>query len=227
MIKIDLISKSYNGHAVLQDIHLAFQKGEVHGVVGRNGAGKTTLFKCMSGLEDFKGTIEYDGGILKNQVGYLPTIPYFLSYMTGYEYLVLLCNARAVSKKDIRLNNIFELPLDKYAEIYSTGMQKKLAITGLLLQKNEIFILDEPFNGVDISSNLMIQEILIGLKAFGKTVIISSHIFSTLYDSCDFLHYLKEGKLKYSLPKGSFETIEADMRIEGIGDTKIDSFYSR
>ena len=227
MIKVDLISKTYEGVPVLHDIHLVFQKGEVHGVVGRNGAGKTTLFKCISGLEGFTGTIEYNGGILKNQVGYLPTIPYFLSNMTGYEYLVLLCNARAVSRKDIRLYNIFDLPLDKYAEIYSTGMQKKLAITGLLLQKNELFILDEPFNGVDISSNLMIQEILSGLKALGKTVIISSHIFSTLYDSCDYLHYLKEGKLKYSLPKGSFDAIEADMRAEGIGHANLNSFYLR
>jgi ABC-2 type transport system ATP-binding protein len=227
MIKVNLKSKSYNGLSVLQDIQMIFQKDEVHGIVGENGAGKTTLFKCISGLEDFKGTIEYDGGILKDQTGYLPTIPYFLSKMTGYEYLALLCNARGVSRKDIRLYNIFDLPLDKYAEIYSTGMQKKLAITGLLLQKNEVFILDEPFNGVDVSSNLMIQEILSGLKALGKIVIISSHIFSTLYDSCDFLHYLKEGKIKYSLPKGSFEAIELEMRSEGIGDVNLDSFYSR
>ncbi len=227
MIKVDLISKSYDGYPVLEDIHLTFQKGEVYGVVGRNGSGKTTLFKCISGLEMFIGTIAYDGGILKNQVGYLPTVPYFLSNMTGYEYLVLLCNARGVSRKDIAQYNIFDLPLDKYAEIYSTGMQKKLAITGLLLQKNEVFILDEPFNGVDIASNLMIQEILNGLKTLGKTVIISSHIFSTLYDSCDYLHYLKEGRLKYSLPKGSFDAIEEDMKKEGIGDTKINSFYSR
>lgn len=227
MIKVDLSSKSYDGAPVLQDIHLTFQKGEVHGVVGRNGSGKTTLFKCITGLEDFKGAIANDGGILKNQVGYLPTIPYFLSNMTGYEYLVLLCNARGVSRKNIRLYNIFDLPLDKYAEIYSTGMQKKLAITGLLLQKNEVFILDEPFNGVDISSNLMIQEILSGLKSLSKIVIISSHIFSTLYDSCDYLHYLKDGKIKHSLPKGSFETIEMEMREEGIGHINLSSYYSR
>ena len=134
--------------------------------------------------------------------------------MTGYEYLALLCNARGVGRKDIRQYNIFALPLEKYAETYSTGMQKKLAITGLLLQKNEVFILDEPFNGVDISSNLMIQEILSELKRLGKMIIISSHIFSTLYDSCDYLHYLKAGKIKYSLPKGSFSAIEDEMRME-------------
>lgn len=227
MLNIDLISKSYDSNPVLKDVKLIFNKGEVHGLVGENGAGKTTLFKCISGLEEFKGTIAYDGGILKNQIGYLPTIPYFLSRMTGYEYLVLLCNARWVSRKDIHQYNIFELPLKKYAEVYSTGMQKKLAITGLLLQKNEVFILDEPFNGVDVSSNLMIQEILSGLKGLGKIVVISSHIFSTLYDSCDYLHYLKDGKVKYSLPKGSFETIEKEMRGEGIGPIKLDSFYSR
>ena len=227
MIKIDLISKSFDGVPVLQDIQMKFENGEVHGIVGENGAGKTTLFKCIAGLEDFDGKITYDGGILKNQIGYLPTIPYFLSKMTGYEYLVLLCNARKVSRNDIKQYNIFELPLEKYAEIYSTGMQKKLAITGLLLQKNEVFILDEPFNGVDISSNLIIQEIISGLRGLDKTVLISSHIFSTLYDSCDFLHYLKNGKLKVSLPKGSFETIEKEMREEGISHIKLDSFYAR
>ena len=227
MIKINLISKSYEGQTVLQDIKLEFQKGEVHGFVGENGAGKTTLFKCISGLEDFEGIISYDGGILKNQLGYLPTFPYYLSKMTGYEYLALLCNARGVGRKDIRQYNIFALPLEKYAETYSTGMQKKLAITGLLLQKNEVFILDEPFNGVDISSNLMIQEILSELKRLDKVILISSHIFSTLYDSCDYLHYLKDGKIKYSLPKGSFSTIEDEMRTEGFSNVRIESFYSR
>src|SRR5664279_1437591 len=90
-------------------------------------------------------------------------------------------------KKEIRQYNIFELPLDKYAEIYSTGMQKKLAITGLLLQKNEVFILDEPFNGVDISSNLMIQEILTGLKAFGKTVITVSYTHLRAHETDSYL----------------------------------------
>jgi ABC-2 type transport system ATP-binding protein len=62
---------------------------------------------------------------------------------------------------------------------------KKLALTAILLQENKFFILDEPFNGVDIQSNIIITEIIIKLKELGKTILISSHIFSTLNDTCD------------------------------------------
>lgn len=225
MIRITELSKSYGDHQILHGISLSFSKGEIHGVIGENGAGKTTLFKCICGLEDFKGTLEYDGGILKNQLGFLATNPYYLSHMTGMEYLRLLCNARGIIMKDIIKYNLFELPLQQYAETYSTGMQKKLAITGLLLQKNEVFILDEPFNGVDISSNMIIHDILLKLKNLNKTIILSSHIFSTLQDSCDYLHYLKDGKIKYSLPKGSFEMIENEMKTGALNADIIDSIY--
>ena len=57
MIKIHALSKSYDDHQVLQDIHLQLNRGEIHGIIGENGVGKTTLFKCLAGLEDFKGTI--------------------------------------------------------------------------------------------------------------------------------------------------------------------------
>ena len=225
MIRISALSKFYGDHQILNDINLTFSKGEIHGIIGENGAGKTTLFKCLCGLEDFKGSVEYDGGLLKNQVGFLPTFPYYLSFMTGLEYLRLLCNARGIVNKNIEKYNLFELPLSQYAETYSTGMQKKLAITGLLLQKNEVFILDEPFNGVDISSNMIIHDILLKLKQLNKTIILSSHIFSTLQDSCDFLHYLKEGKIKYSLPKGSFGKIENEMKKGGLDSDIIESIY--
>ena len=226
MIRLTELSKSYGDHEVLNGISLSFNKGEIHGIIGENGAGKTTLFKCICGLEDYTGTVEYDGGILKNQTGFLPTNPYYLSHMTAMEYLRLLCNARGIVNKNIEKYNLFELPLGQYAETYSTGMQKKLAITGLLLQKNEVFILDEPFNGVDISSNMIIQDILQKLKKLNKTIILSSHIFSTLQDSCDFLHYLKEGKIKYSLPEGTFETIENEMKNGALNDDIIESIYA-
>jgi ABC-2 type transport system ATP-binding protein len=227
VIRIIELYKSYGDHEILHGINLDFGKGEIHGIIGENGAGKTTLFKCICGLEDFTGTVEYDGGVLKNHTGFLPTNPYYLSHMTAMEYLRLLCNARGIVNKNIEKYNLFDLPLGQYAETYSTGMQKKLAITGLLLQKNEVFILDEPFNGVDISSNMIIHDILLKLKKLNKTIILSSHIFSTLQDSCDFLHYLKEGKIKYSLPKGRFEKIENEMKTGILNDDIIESIYAR
>lgn len=226
MLTIKSLSKFYGKHRVLDEINLSINEGEVHGVVGENGAGKTTLFKCISGLENFEGIVDYQRGVLRNKVGFLPTFPFFFSNMSGYEYLRLLCNARSIAVKNLNEFNLFELPLSQYAETYSTGMQKKLAITGLLLQKNEVFILDEPFNGVDISSNMLIKDILLKLKSLNKIIILSSHIFSSLEDSCDFLHYLKNGKINISLEKGRFEEIEKEMKSSTRTVGFIDTIYS-
>lgn len=226
MLTINNLSKNYGKHQILDGVDLSFRKGEIHGIVGENGAGKSTLFRCIAALESSKGTVDYDAGILKNVTGFLPTDPHFFSNMTGYEYLKLICNARNVIVKNLDEFNLFELPLNRYAITYSTGMKKKLAIMGLLLQKNEVFILDEPFNGVDISSNLLIKDILLKLKSLNKIVIMSSHIFSTLQDSCDFLHYLKEGKIKISVSSGNFQQIENEMKSRPEIVNFIESIYS-
>lgn len=221
MISIQSLSKSYGSHQVLTDINLIFKKGEINGIAGENGAGKTTLFKCIAGLESFDGTVEYSGGILKNATGYLPTDLFFFSKMTGFEYLKLLSNARGLQGDNLKSTNIFDLPLNEYAENYSTGMKKKLALTGLLIQKNEVFILDEPFNGVDIHSNIIIREIILKLRELGKIVIMSSHIFSTLNDTCDHLHHLKNGIIRSSVNKGDFEQIENEMKGDSAGSKLI------
>jgi ABC-2 type transport system ATP-binding protein len=218
MISIHALSKSYNGKEVLNDIELNLLKGNVYGIVGENGAGKTTLFRCIAGLESYAGSIESEIESLKDKMGFLTTDPYILSKITGREYLRLLCLARQVKVEDWDTKNIFDLPLDQYAESYSTGMQKKLAITAILLQKNEIFILDEPFNGVDIQSNILITEIIHHLKSLEKTIIISSHIFSTLSDTCDTIFHLSEGKIKQQYQKTDFHLLESEIKEVTIGD---------
>jgi ABC-2 type transport system ATP-binding protein len=227
MIAVKNLSKFYEKHLILDQISLECRRGEIHGLVGDNGAGKTTLFKCIAGLESYSGEVQYDGGELKNITGYLPTAPYYFSNMSGYEYLQLLCNARDIQIDNIDQFNLFDLPLKQYAETYSTGMQKKLAIAGLLIQKNEVFILDEPFNGVDIGSNMLINDILLKLKALDKIILMSSHIFSSLGDTCDHLHYLKDGRIKTSLPKGSFDQIENEMKRVSPAIDIIDSIYKK
>nr|NQU92479.1 ATP-binding cassette domain-containing protein [Bacteroidota bacterium] len=216
MIIIKSLHKSYGNKRILKNITLSFNKGEIHGIVGENGAGKTTLFKCIAGLEKHEGTTDYTKGTLKNVTGFLSTNPYFLSKITGQEYLQLLCNARNIKVKNLKDKNIFDLPLNQFADTYSTGMKKKLALMAILLQNNDVFILDEPFNGVDIQSNIVIKEVLIKLKALDKIVILSSHIFSTLSETCDFLHHLKGGEIVKSVRKGEFETIENEMKLAGI-----------
>jgi ABC-2 type transport system ATP-binding protein len=197
---------------------MEFSKGNVYGIVGENGAGKTTLFRCIAGLESYSGEIISDVMPLKNHLGLLLTEPFFFSMMTGREYIRLLCNARGKTNVDIASKNIFDLPLDQYASTYSTGMKKKLAITAILLQENEYFILDEPFNGVDIQSNIILTEIILKLKELNKVVIISSHIFSTLSDICDEIHLLRKGEQIKSVNKTGFKDLEQEMKEITIGN---------
>ena len=218
MIKLENITKSYGGNQVLKDLNFTFKKGKTYGIVGVNGAGKTTLFKCLTGIEKCKGKITSNAINLKNHLGYLETEPFFFEKMTGKEYIQLLCNARGIKDVKIDKKNIFDLPLNKYAETYSTGMKKKLALTAILLQKNEYFILDEPFNGVDIQSNILIIEIIKELKKLKKTLIISSHIFSTLSESCDEIILLSNGVFEKTIQKNNFSDFEEEMKQVTIGN---------
>ena len=212
------LSKVFGDKEVLKNVSMEFSKGNVYGIVGENGAGKTTLFRCIAGLESYSGEIISDVTPLKNHLGLLLTDPFFFTMITGREYIRLLCNARGKTNLDIDSKNIFDLPLHQYASTYSTGMKKKLAITAILLQENEYFILDEPFNGVDIQSNIILTEIILKLKELNKIVIISSHIFSTLSETCDEIHLLRKGEQIKSVQKSGFKNLEQEMKEMTIGN---------
>lgn len=218
MIEITNLSKTYGTKTILHNLNLTFNTGKTIGIVGENGSGKTTLFKCITGIEKFYGEINSIRKPIKDHIGYLPTEPYYFSKITGREYIQLLCNARSKSMPDLDKKNIFDLPLDQYASTYSTGMKKKLGLMGILFQENEYFIFDEPFNGVDIQSNIIITEILKELKSLNKTIIISSHIFSTLTDICDEMHLLKNGAINRSVTKEGYDALEQEMKDLFIGN---------
>jgi len=224
MIQLINVSKRFATKKVLHDINLELETGKVYGIVGENGAGKTTLFRCIAGLEIHDGEVTSDYPLLKNHLGFLETNPYIFTRITGAEYLQLFAQARKISSINFHEKNVFDLPLNEYASNYSTGMKKKLALLAIVLQSNDVYILDEPFSGVDIQSNIIITEIILKLKELGKTIIISSHIFSTLQDTCDEIHLLQEGQFtkkvlpeEYSLLESEMKTITIGNQIERLG----------
>ncbi len=219
MLIIKQLSKSYGNTQVLKNINLNFEKGKIYGIVGKNGAGKTTLFNCLADIESYQGSITSNYTMLKNHVGLLETNPIFLSKITGWEYLKLVCRAKKVYIENFEEQNIFDLPLQQYAENYSTGMKKKLALMGILLQKNDLFILDEPFNGVDIQSNILILAILEKLKSQQKTILISSHIFSTLSSTCDHIFLLNNGVIEKKANREDFSALEKTLKKDIVENT--------
>ena len=218
MIYIQNLSKNFGNKQVLKNVNMQFERGNVYGIVGENGSGKTTLFRCIAGLENYEGEINSELNPLKNYLGLLLTEPFFFTKITGKEYIRLLCNARKKEISEIDGKNIFDLPLNQYASTYSTGMKKKLALLAILLQGNQCFILDEPFNGVDIHSNIIIVDLIHKLKALGKTVIVSSHIFSTLSDTCDEIYLQKDGEIVKKVLRENFCALELEMKEFTIGN---------
>lgn len=225
MIEVRGLHKTFGKNEVLHDINFTFEKGKVYGIVGRNGSGKTTLFRCIAGIEKYIGQIYSDEMPLKNYLGFLTAEPYFLPKITGEEYLYLLSEARGIKIKNIEKKNIFELPLKQYIHSYSTGMKKKLAITAVLLQNNEYFILDEPYNGLDLQSAILLTEIIRRLRSLNKTVLLSSHIFSTLADSCDEIIQLENGSFQQSIKRDDFDKLKDEIEGEII-KKDIDGIFS-
>lgn len=202
---------SYNkSETVIDNLNISLDEGLIHGIVGLNGAGKTTLLNALFGLKKLdEGEILFDNQkINKKSIAYLVTENFFYSNVTGREYLNLFKN----QKFDIdQWNKLFTLPLDTVVDGYSTGMKKKLALLAILKQDKPLMILDEPFNGLDIETCRIIRMILLRLREKNKTIIITSHIIETLTNLCDFIHYLENGKIKYSKDKNGFSDFEREV----------------
>jgi ABC-2 type transport system ATP-binding protein len=222
-LSISSLSKSYGANHILSNVSVEYASGLVHGLVGNNGAGKTTLLNCVAGYESYGGSIARIG---ITSIGYLHAEPYMFPRITGYEFVYFCLSAKKIKidkQKIDRLNELFELPLGRYAAQYSTGMLKKLHLMSLILQNNDLLLLDEPFNGLDISSCACIAEILKRMKQKDVIIILSSHALHHLSDFCDTISYINNTAINFLSNKDDFgaliKTFEQQTK------KKIDSYF--
>ncbi len=196
-ITVKGLSVSYGNKRVLTNIHLDIEAGNVYGVIGPNGAGKSTLFKSILGLVDINaGHIEVFGDDIKDvkkQIAYVPqkdevdwefpaTVKDIV-LMGRYPYKKLL---QRLNKQDhdIALDAMEKLQItnlqNRQIGRLSGGQQQRVFIARALCQRAEIFFLDEPFVGVDITTEERIIQILKELAANGKTILVVHHDLSTV-----------------------------------------------
>ncbi len=225
MLTIDNLSVSYGTHTVLSQLDLSLERGGIHGIVGFNGAGKTTLLNAIYGIPVQRDCIRFDGTPLsRRDIAYLETESFFYSRITGRDYLKLF-QARSGGFDFETLCSVFSLPLDHFVDSYSTGMKKKLALTGILSLDRKVLLLDEPFNGLDLESVSVLQLALRKLRAAGRLVVVTSHILESLSPLCDAIHLLQDGRIYKSYHPVEYPLLADKLRADAAA--KYDAALSR
>lgn len=206
-IEVQNVVKRFRDQVVLKNISISFEKGKIHGIVGRNGSGKTVLFKCICGLmHPEEGVILVNGKRvgrdvdMPEDIGAIIEAPGFLPNYSGYKNLRFLANIRRKIGKEEILNVLKTVGLDpesrKHVGKYSLGMRQRLGIAQAIMEDPEILILDEPMNGLDNAGVQDIRALLLELKAQGKTILLASHNHEDIAALCDTVHEMDGGVLE-------------------------------
>jgi ABC-2 type transport system ATP-binding protein len=222
MLKLDNISAAYSDNQVLENLSLTIKSGEIHGLIGLNGSGKTTLLNCLYGFVKYqKGTITFNEKPLERKdVAFLETNNFFYANLTGREFLSIFPNPN--EKFDLETwKNLFDLPIDEMIEGYSTGMKKKLALLAVLKLDRPIIVLDEPFNGLDLESNYLVEKIILTLKEKGKTILITSHILGILHQICDEIYWLNHKKIFKTYSSDMFGQIDEEVLQDTVSEREL------
>jgi Cu-processing system ATP-binding protein len=207
MISIEHLSKTYGKLKALDDVSLAFDKGQAVSLLGPNGSGKTTLIKSILGLViPGQGTIKINcepisaNWLYRSQIGYMPQIGRYPDNMTIGQVINMVKELRKdCSKYDEELIDGFGIPaLQKKAmRSLSGGTRQKVSACLAFLFSPDILILDEPTAGLDPVASELLKEKILKARNSGKLVLITSHVLSDLEDITSHIVYLQDGKLMF------------------------------
>ncbi|MBE5926544.1 MAG: ATP-binding cassette domain-containing protein [Lachnospiraceae bacterium] len=192
---------------ILNNINVSFEKGKIHGLIGRNGSGKTMLMKCICGFVRYtKGEIYVEGKNIgkdidfPKNIGIIIETPGFIPYYSGYKNLKLLAGLKnKIGKKEIEetLEIVgLDPKLKKSVRKYSLGMRQRLGMAQAIMENPDILILDEPMNGLDKQGVADMREILLKLKEQGKTIMLASHSSEDIEILCDTVHEMDRGNIE-------------------------------
>lgn len=208
IIEVDRLTKDYGFGRGVFDVSIHVEKGEVFGFLGPNGAGKSTTIRHLmgfskpgSGATKIFGEDTFDKyyDILK-KVGYIPGEIALPAGLTGNEFIKMMQDLTGI-KNEERLNmmlDLFELDgtsLSGDVKRMSLGVKRKLAVVTAFMSDPEVLILDEPTSGLDPVMQEKFVDFIHQEKARGKTILLSSHIFSEIDNTCDRIAIIKDGKI--------------------------------
>lgn len=229
-ITIHKLRKKYSNRLVLDIDHLAILPGELVGIVGNNGAGKTTLFRLVLDLiESSSGHVSINGENAKRSdhwKGYTGSFideGFLIDFLTPEEFFYFTARLYGLSRAAIndrlahfkKFMNDEILDQGKYIRQFSTGNKQKIGIIAAMIVQPRLLILDEPFNFLDPSSQILIKRMLKSAnEKWMTTMLISSHNLSHITEICNRIVLLENGK------------VIKDLRLPADNPTEIEGYFS-
>ncbi len=234
-IEIRDLRKQYGDKAAVDGLTLSVEQGCFFGFLGPNGAGKTTTIKMLMGLAPpTSGSIELLGLPMpersleiKRQIGLVPDESLLFDHLTGGEFIEFTgrvygldrSTSRGRAAELLELFDLGHLPRKLIAE-YSKGMRKRVAMAAALIHRPKLFLMDEPFEGVDAMGARLMKDILLEQVRHGATIFLTSHVLEVVERLCDRVGIIQEGKLIAEGPleemRGTAETLE-DAFVRALG----------
>ena len=209
-IAVQNLRKVYEGRAAVDGLSLTVPRGSFFGFLGPNGAGKSTTIRMLTGLiPATSGTIELLGlpmpaeeTAIKQRIGLVPDDSLLFDRLTGLEFLEFVGRMYSLERTMARqraaeLLELFELADEgrKIIGEYSKGMRKRVAMAASLIHKPELFLMDEPFEGVDAVGARLMKDILLDQVKHGATIFLTSHVLEVVERLCDHAAIINDGKI--------------------------------
>jgi ABC-2 type transport system ATP-binding protein len=229
VITIDHVCKSYGACKAVSDLTLSLNAGEILGFLGTNGAGKTTTIKMLLGFfPPDTGQISVFGqnpsdAHTRQRVGFMPETAYYYPYLNIYELLSFyggLCGMPSALIRQRTEELIVATGLEnagtRLLKTYSKGMLQRAGIAQAILHDPDLLILDEPFTGLDPLARIHLRDLILDLKAKGKTILFSSHELSEAELMCDRIAIMKAGALVLDKPM---------TEVAGDGNTNLERIF--
>ena len=204
------LRKVYADKAAVDGLDLTVPRGSFYGFLGPNGAGKTTTIRMMMGLAaPTSGSIELMGlsipehGVeAKSRIGLVPDESLLFDNLTASEFLEFVgrmygLERRVARERAAELLTLFELTGNERKLIgdFSKGMRKRVAMASALIHRPELFLLDEPFEGVDAVGARMMKDLLLEQVRRGATVFLTSHVLEVVERLCDRVAIINQGRV--------------------------------
>jgi ABC-2 type transport system ATP-binding protein len=206
LLEIRNVMKRFDGVTAVEDLSLTIEPGAVHGLLGPNGAGKTTTIRMIMGIiRPDEGEINIFGEPFsenaKERIGYLPEERGLYRKMKVLDHLVFLGEIKGVpTKLAEERSRSWMKRLDlagwehKTVESLSKGMQQKIQFISTVLHDPELLILDEPFAGLDPINTQILKDIVMEMKAEGRTIVLSTHLMDQVEKLCERIYLINKGR---------------------------------